>query len=136
MLVQEQGLVFFSASGTPQMYKTRLLCSLLPLHGPSCWQMEDERRGQKGFFVVWSVLFFFFFLCTAGKISLGNSRASLHFCNHCQVSDRARKPQWDFWRMQKPDAAGKHHVFSKERSNITGKKKKGQAGSRALLPSF
>lgn len=59
MLVQEQGLVFFSASGTPQMYKTRLLCSLLPLHGPSCWQMEDERRGQKGFFVVWSVLFFF-----------------------------------------------------------------------------
>lgn len=96
----------FQPQGLPRCNKLGCSahCSLCMGQAVGRWKMKGE--GRMDFLLFGLCCFFFFFLCTAGKISLGNSRASLHFCNHCQVSDRARKPQWDFQRMQKPDAAG------------------------------
>lgn len=48
-----RSLGFISASGTPQRYRSWLLCSsLLLMRGPSYWQKQDERRGQKGIFFI------------------------------------------------------------------------------------
>lgn len=48
-----RSLGFISASGTPQRYRSWLLCSsLLLMRGPSYWQRQDERRGQKGIFFI------------------------------------------------------------------------------------
>lgn len=46
-----QSLGFISASGTPQWYRSWLLCSLLLVHGASSWQAEDERREKRGIFL-------------------------------------------------------------------------------------
>lgn len=108
-----QILGFISASGTPQWYRSWLLCSLLLMHWPSCWQAEDERT--EGDFSFW--LGGLFDCAQLVNFPWAISEHPSNF-NLRQAPDRARKPQWGFWRMQKPDAAGNHHVLPKE-SNTT-----------------
>lgn len=114
-----QSLGFISASGTPRWYSHWQLCSLLLMHGPSCWQAGEERRGEdrRGFFFSVGWLWFFAYAQLVDFPWAIPDHPS-NFSNLRQVPDRARKPPWGFWRTQKPDAGGKHHL-SPEESHAT-----------------
>lgn len=136
-----QSLGLISVLGTPQRDRSWLLWSLSLGHGSGLADREDERKGLKGiiFFVVRVFLFVcggFFCLWTAGKLSLGSSRAPLQLLQPLPSVTQNQEATMGFLKDREAKCSRQTPQISQRANhNTVGKKKKGQPGTAALLPS-